>query len=189
VPTLESQDFLKGWKQFTLELEKISHVFVAHLHLISIRSTYSIRFDSKCRGKSFWSTLTSSFTLIQDMHESNCLPASRFSLTFDSVTHVVGKRTQPWETARMLIFKGASDALIDDVTVIKYFSGPRPMSNFLQQHMYPSYREFPHRNVYSSQSYVSREQRRLGSGSAQVCSPLLRDAAQLRITSLEIINF
>jgi len=29
---------------------------------------------------------------------------------------------------------------------------------------------------------------RLGSPSAQVCSPLLRDAARLRITSLEMIN-
>jgi hypothetical protein len=61
---------------------------------------------------------------------------------------------------------------------------------------------FPHRNVCSSQSYVSREQCRLCSGSAQarftfgsgllrsaqVCLPLLRDAAQLRITLLEIIN-
>lgn len=51
------------------------------------------------------------------------------------------KRNQPWETARVLISKGASDALIDDITVIKYFRGPRPMFNFLQQHMYPSYRE------------------------------------------------
>ena len=81
VPTLESQDFLKGWKQFTLELEKISRVFVAHLHLISIRSTYSIAADSKRRGESFWSTLKSSSTLIQGMHESNCLQASEFSLT------------------------------------------------------------------------------------------------------------
>jgi hypothetical protein len=56
---------------------------------------------------------------------------------------------------------------------------------------------FPHWNVCSSQSYVSRKQRRLCSGSAQarltfgsqVCSPLLRDAAQLRITLLEIINY
>jgi len=41
----------------------------------------------------------------------------------------------------LLISKGASDALIDDVTVIKDFHGPRSMFNFLQQHMYPPYRE------------------------------------------------
>jgi hypothetical protein len=58
---------------------------------------------------------------------------------------------------------------------------------------------FPHRNVCPSQLRVSREQRRLCSGSAQawlssdrVCSGLLTPItrlAQLRLTSLEIINF
>jgi len=53
------------------------------------------------------------------------------------------KRSQPWETARLLISKGASEVLIDDITVVKYFNGPRSMFNFLQQLMYPSYREIP----------------------------------------------
>jgi hypothetical protein len=50
-------------------------------------------------------------------------------------------------------------------------------------------------NVYNSQPHILDEQRRLCSGPAQarlgsahVCSPYLRDTAQLRLTSLEIIS-
>ena len=95
------------------------------------------------------------------------------------------KRSQPWETARVLISKGASDALIDDVTVIKYFYGPRSMLNFLQQHMYPSYREIPPQTRFDIAAQISRSR---WHNTPAILSTLLRVEADFDKELLTLTN-
>jgi hypothetical protein len=107
----------------------------------------------KCAGCSYWKgqipwhvttkTSKSSILCLHFQHPNKHTRTPLHQAATWAAINTFEKRNQPWETARLLISKGASDALIDDVTVIKYFNGPRSMFNFLQQHMYPSYREIP----------------------------------------------